>query len=367
MPGDPEERQESWWQPVWEADDDADLEPPGPARSRRPLPEPDDNHPLLTPLARAQDAIARLEARAGAASPVVAEGLRTRMSYREAAGWLAHTHVWVHPQDLALRDAGLTGSYGAAARRGRLEGELPATAAHGSGFDAIPSDIAVNLALRLARLTRRLAEFRTWVPLADADVMRETLQSLGFGAAVTDVEAGQWLASARGRREREPALILAGRAARDWMNRRGGEPLSPDGIFLAACVWREKGFGRPITLPFWAAPGPRHHHLSLQVGIRWVAGFLECVAAAALVAQEELNRLQFAEEKGRALMHTVRSRLPAAMDAVLRAPIVTTQGLARSLGVTPQGALGLLRELTKAGIIREATGRASWRAFTLSN
>ncbi|MGH7086633.1 MAG: helix-turn-helix domain-containing protein, partial [Acetobacteraceae bacterium] len=330
----------------------------------RPPAEPDSTHPLLTPLARAQDAVARLEARAEAASPAVAEGLRARMSYREAAGWLAHAHIWIHPQDLALRDANLTGSYGAAARRGRLEDALPATAAHRSGFDAIPSDVAVNLALRLARLERRLAEFRTWVPLADADAMRETLQSLGYGAAITDAEAEQWLASAHSRGQ-EPALIRTGRAARDWMNRRSGEPLSPDGIFFAACLWREKGFGQPISLPFWAAPGPRHHRLSLQVGLRWMTGFLECVAAAALVAGDELGRLQAAEEKGRALTHTARSRLPAAMDAVLRAPIVTARGLARSLDVTPQAALGLVRELVEAGIIREATGRASWRAFAL--
>lgn len=366
MPGGPQEREEAWWQPVWEGDDEADLEPPGPAHSRRTPVEPDDSHPLLAPLARTQDAVARLEAGAEAASPAVAEGLRARMSYREAAGWLAHTHIWIHPQDLALRDAGLTGSYGAAARRGRLEGELPATAAHGSGFDAIPSDVAVNLALRLARLERRLAEFRTWVPLADADTMRETLQSLGYGAALANAEAEQWLASVHRRGDQVPALIRAGRAARDWMNRRGGEPLSLDGIFLAACLWRGKGFGRSISLPFWAAPGARHHRLSLQVGGRWIVGFLECVAAAAVVAGEELARLQSAEEKSQALTHTARSRLPAAMDAVLRAPIVTARSLAKSLDVTPQAALGLVRELVEAGIIREATGRVSWRAFVLA-
>lgn len=367
MPGDHQEREEAWWQPVWEGDDEANLEPPGPLHPRRPPAEPDDSHPLLTPLARAQDAVARLEARAEAASPAVAEGLRARMSYREAAGWLAHAHIWIHPQDLALRDAGLTGSYGAAARRGRLEGELPATATHGSGFDAIPSDAAVNLALRLARLQRRLAEFRTWAPLADAGAMRDTLQSLGYSAAFTDVEAEQWLASAHGKREQEPALIRAGRVARDWMNRRGGEPLSPDGIFLAASLWRRSGFGRPISLPFWSAPGPRHHRLTLQIGVRWTVGFLECVAAAAVVATEELVRLQSAEEKGRALTRTGRSRLPAAMDAMLRVPIVTASSLARSLAVTPQATLGLLRQLIEGGIVREATGRSSWRAFTLAN
>lgn len=363
MTGDPEEDEE-FWRPPWETDDETALEPPGPPRLRRPPAEPDFTHPLLAPLARAQGAVARLEARTEAASPAVAEGLRARMSYREAAGWLSHSHVWIHPQDLALRDAGLTGSYGVADRADRLVSELPATAAHGSGFDAAPSDIAVDLALRMARLWRRLAEFRTWAPLADAAAMRETLQSLGCRGAFTKAEAAEWLASVH-IREQGPVLIRAGRAARDWMNRAASEPLSPDGIFMAACLWREKGFGRAISLPFWSAQD-RHHRLSLQIGLPWMAGFLDCAAVAARTAGDELARLQAAEEKGRTLTRTARSRLPDAVNSVLRVPIITARGLAKGLDVTPQAALGLLGQMIEAGLIREATGRASWRAFVLA-
>jgi DNA-binding MarR family transcriptional regulator len=42
---------------------------------------------------------------------------------------------------------------------------------------------------------------------------------------------------------------------------------------------------------------------------------------------------------------------------------MTARGLAERLDVTPQAALGLLRQLLEAGLVREATGRASWRAF----
>jgi hypothetical protein len=294
----------------------------------------------------------------------VAEGLRARMAYREAAGWLAHARIWIHPQDLALRDADLTGSYGAAARTGRLERELPATAAQGSGFDVAPSDLAVEQALRLARLWWRPAELRTWAPLADAAAMRETLQSPDYAGAFVDAEAEEWLAS-RHVHEQGPVLIRAGRAAREWMNRPGAEPLSPDGMLLAACLWREKGFGRAMSLPFWAAGEQRHHRLTLRVGVKWMAGFLDCVAEAARTAAGELDRLQRAEGKGQALVRTARSKLPAALEAILRAPIVTARRLAESLDVTPQGALGLLRQFGDAGIVREATGRASWRAFVL--
>jgi hypothetical protein len=358
-----QEDEDEVWRPSWEIDDG--VAPPGDPRPRRLAVEPDYTHPLLTPLARAQDAVARLEARTDAASSTVAEGLRARMAYREAAGWLAHAHIWIHPQDLALRDAGLTGSYGAATQAGRLKRELPATAARESGLDVAPSDLAVELALRLARLWRRLAEFRTWAPLADAAAVRETLQSLGYRGAFVDAQAEDWLAS-RHIREQGPVLIRAGLAARDWMNRPGTEPLSPDGVFLAACLWREKGFGRAISLPFWSAPTQRHHRLALRVGLEWMAAFLDCVAEAARTAAGELDRLQRAEDKGRSLPGTVRSRLPKALEAILRAPIVTARGLATCLDVTPPAALGLLRHLIEVGLVREATGRASWRAFVVA-
>ncbi len=59
-------------------------------------------------LADATDALARLDARAAASPTPSGRGCIARMAFAEAAGWLAHTHAWVHPLDLALRDLGLT-------------------------------------------------------------------------------------------------------------------------------------------------------------------------------------------------------------------------------------------------------------------
>ena len=255
MSSSQEDDEEVGWRPSWETDDEVEF--PGPlSRRGRCAIEPDYTHPLLTPLARAQDAIARLETRAWKRHRRLwlrAWG-RGWPTARRQAGLPMHTSGFTR-RYLALRDAGLTGSYGAAARAGRLERELPTTAARGSEFDVVPSDSTVELALQLARLwRRRLAEFRTWMPLADAGAMRETLQSLGYRDRFADAEAEDWLASCHNRQQ-WPALIWAGRAAQEWMNRPGTEPLSPNGIFLAACLWREKGFGRAVSLPFWSAPG----------------------------------------------------------------------------------------------------------------
>ena len=325
-----------------------------------------DTHPLLVPLADAADAMARLEASVAFASPAVAEGLRARVAYREAAGWLSHAHTWIHPRDLALRDAGLTGSYVVATFAGRLDAELPTMTKGGSTPEVMPSDRMVGAALRLARLWRRLAEHRTWRPVADVAAVRETLDSLGWPAVADDAAVDDWLATIR-RRDQGPALIRAGRGARDWMNRHGyTDPLAMDGLFLAACLWRENGFGRDIALPFWSAPTQLHHRLALRVGTEWLAGFLSCITAAARAARDELAGLQRAETAGASLARTARSQLPRALDHVLRAPIVTARGLADHLAISPQAALGLLRQLTAAGVVREATGRAAWRAFTIA-
>jgi hypothetical protein len=106
MSDGPEDDEENWFRPVWEIEDEAALDPPGPPRPRKQPAVPNYGHPLLTPLARAQDAVARLEAKAEMASPVVVEGLCARLSYFEAAGWLGYAHMWIHPLDLALREYG---------------------------------------------------------------------------------------------------------------------------------------------------------------------------------------------------------------------------------------------------------------------
>jgi hypothetical protein len=198
MSGDPENEVESWFRPTWESDDEA-LDPPGSLRTRKQPVEPDYDHPLLAPLTRAESALARLEAKVEAASDVVAEGLRARLSYLEAAGWLRHAHAAIHPLDLALREYGGVTSYGAAARSGQMASVLPATMADGGDFGEVEPaamlglDIAANRALALARVWRRLAELRTWRPLADAEEVCRVLKLLGYGAPDKAIVEG-WLA-----------------------------------------------------------------------------------------------------------------------------------------------------------------------------
>ena len=69
--------------------------------------------------------------------------------------------------------------------------------------------------------------------------------------------------------------------------------------------------------------------------------------------------------RGLAARSDKRSRLPDALDALLRAPVLTPKALAAQLRIAPQTATALLRTLQDKGVVREVTGRGSFRAFAV--
>ena len=288
----------------------------------------------LAPLVAAQDALARLEAGAAAASEAVRDGLLARMACREAAGWLAHHGTWVHPLDLALREAGLTGSYAAAELGTRLPSVLPATArAMGAAADP-PEDRDVAAALRLARRWRQLAALPSWSPPELAPLP----------------PPGD-----------RPPLLTAACLVRDAPGRLVAPP-----VLAAAWLWRERGGTGHPGLPLWSAPVQQLQRLALAPQGEFLAGFLGAVGAAAGLARRELSGLQAAEIRGAGLVVTVRSRLPEALGLALRRPVLTARMLADGIGVSHRAGLGMIGRLVAAGVLREATGRISWRGFVIA-
>jgi Fic family protein len=94
---------------------------------------------------------------------------------------------------------------------------------------------------------------------------------------------------------------------------------------------------------------------------------LHLAAESARAASRELDRLRAAAEQGRGLTTALdkRSRLPGALEALLRTPVLTPKALAGKLGIAPQTETALLRELQAKGVVREVTGRGSFRAFAI--
>ena len=363
---------------------------------------------LLGPLCAATDALARLDARAVAASEPVREGLIARMAVAEAAGWLAHTHAWVHPLDLALRDLGLTAPTALAAV-GAGHRALPQTFAGPAAprdwldppFEAMAGgDRAVAEALALARLLRRLpgktggSRF-----FAGATAAAATLAALGAAGLDADIFSLWWSQHApkpdggrrrSGMQEGEggdpplPPLLLAAQAAQTWMAAGITEPPAPAHALVAAIgLVARAGVTRAVFLSVWAAYpaagfGDRDHLPALRsdaadrlVGrdrpVTWPLAFLHLVAESARAATRELDRLEAVAGQGRGLAaeRDKRSRLPDAIEALLRIPVLTPKALAAQLGIAPQTATALLRELQAKRLVREVTGRGSFRAFAI--
>jgi hypothetical protein len=84
------------------------------------------------------------------------------------------------------------------------------------------------------------------------------------------------------------------------------------------------------------------------------------------MALRELDRLEAAAEQGRGFVAggDKRSRLPDALDALVRVPALTPRALAGRLRIAPQTGTALLRALQGRGV-REVTGRGSFRAFAI--
>jgi len=93
------------------------------------------------------------------------------------------------------------------------------------------------------------------------------------------------------------------------------------------------------------------------------AGCKRVFREVASEAKTERAQLRRVEERAGTLKLSARSHLPAAIDAIIRAPVVTARTLAKRLAVSHQTALGLLRQLVEAGIIKEARGRGAWCAY----
>ncbi len=351
---------EDFLPPSWQFDDrppedDASIPNFWPVAER---PRPD---ALPIPLARAQDAIARLEAGLDAASPDIATGLRARLSLHEASGFLGHLQTTVHPRDLALHEAGLTGSYAAASILGTLANELPWSAAIGLDRDTAPQDWIVDRALHYAKLWRQLA---TQPGNHRLDRWPAALALLGAGG-LDETALSDWSDTLPNRNQTPGLLAAAGVVAGGLPERGRGDRLEPGATYVAACLWRAHGYGRSIALPFWSAPLSRIDALAQKAGSEFQIHYLDCIAEAALRGRRELGVLIGVERKAAALKAGGRSHLADAVAFALREPVVTARGLGEGIGVSTRSALDLLKRLTDEGLLREATGRSAWRAFVV--
>lgn len=365
--------------------------------------------PLLArPLARAEDALARLD-----------ERLRTS-PIRD--GWIARTHfgdataaLWldgelVALEDLVLHDARLDvraptheltrahavlrerrriagadpgwalSDAGLATLRGRAAGDegLPREAArepnltsedgdgdapNAEGFDVDAGDQALADAFAavdaaIARSNRALAgEVARPPPHRDRDPL---VYDLDWDE---ETRLAEWREVVDRTRDLPPTLAAA-IAHTAWT---AIEPLqrAPGlGRLLAAALLRERGKAR-AHLPCLAEGAkavPRERRRHRDASVRLVAE-LDAITAAAEEGMKQYDRwltartLLLRKLAGR----RSTSRLPELVDLVISRPLVSAGMIAEALAVTPRAALDLVKDLD----LRETTGRGRFRAWSV--
>jgi hypothetical protein len=321
---------------------------------------------LLTPLlARAEDALARLDERL-ATSPA-ASGFCARLDFEDSCAAAGLAGALVGREDLALHDDSrdvrppspdLAYARAVLTARRRLavlppgawereEGQ-PLNVPDGAG----PTDEETALAEAMAALDR--AEARTKTVLAGLAL--PPVDEPAQGNPRTDWRAG--VANLLGEAPcLAAALALEGARAIDPFERE------PWRVLLA------------IADQLRAVRKTRHHLPGLAVGLRLIGperreaadpatrvfAFLAGVEAGALWGFEFLRRLETARA---VLLRQVEGRRgdPAALVAfVMARPVVSAAGLAQALGLTERAALNAIAALG----LRETTGRRRYRAWGL--
>jgi len=363
-----------------------------------PLPWPE----LARPLARAEDALARLDERL-AKSPI-REGWISRTHFTDAVACLWLDGQLVHLEDLVLHDAGmdvraptheLTRAYAVLGARRRIAGAKPNWALSTAGLGALRGRAGE------ANATRHDGEESEPVdgedetfhpPIAEDDEFSALLASVDGAIAHADKTlAGERRPPAPSVGERDPlvydldwneeARLAEWRAIVDqtcdlpptlaaalvhnaWV---AIEPLqrAPGlGRLLAAAVLRDRGKTR-AHLPCLAEGAkvvPRERRRSRDATTRLVAE-LETIAAAADEGLKQHDRWALARTLLLRKLDGRRStsRLPELIEFVISRPLISAGMIGKALGITPRAAQNLVAELA----LREATGRGRYRAWSV--
>ncbi len=355
---------------------------------------------LVAPLARAEDALARLDERL-AKSPI-RDGWIARTHFADAAAALWIEGELVHIEDLVLHDAGmdvraptheLTRAHTVLRSRRRIADAAPGWALSPVGLEALRGR-AGEAATRLdeAADDEPVENEEALAPLAGRDdgELSELFASVDAAIAHADKAlTGEFPSSPPPADERDsliydldwdedtrlaewralvdetndlPPTLAAALAHEAW---RAIEPLQhAPGLdrLLAAALLRERGKTRAhlACLAEGAKIVPRERRRSRDAATRLVAE-LQTIAAAADEGLKQHDRWRLAHAALTRKLDGRRStsHLPELIALVISRPLVSAGMIAKAMGVTPRAAQNLVAELG----LREATGRGRYRAW----
>ena len=334
-----------------------------------PNPEKSPEEAVFSALARAEDRVSRLDERARWSGFV--DGWRARANLRAVIAALALQGQLVHPEDLLLRaadadtrlpDPSVTRAYAVLRARQRAElggGELLSWQGlswlGGITRTAPPPGARPTTRLRDpgdAGGCEALAGFFEALVKRDTETPRGGVEEC---LSVLDLEV------------QLPALLQAAALLEAW---RIVDPLPahrPLGAIAAALVLKVSGRFTAGLLPLEVGARRR----AMPPRLAWaplaerLAYWLGAIELAADLELEEITRLghQKALLERKAVGGRRNGKALAFAALAIEHPVLTTDLIARGLGVTPQGGLQLLRRF--GGALHEITGRSRYRVWRL--
>lgn len=369
------------------------------------FPDPLPWREFARPLARAEDALARLDERLRT-SPI-RDGWIARTHFVDAAAALWLEGELVHIEDLVLHDAGmdiraptheLTRAHAILRSRRRIADAAPGWALSPAGLGALrgragPLDATY---FEVEAPEPGVDEDEAFdLPIAEDDQFRELFASVDAAVAQVDkrladktlagerrpaaspggepnplvcdldwdedARLAEWRAVVDETHDLPPSLAVA-LAHEAWSAIEPLRRLPGLGRLLAGALLRDRGKTRAhlLCLAEGAKAVPRERRRSDDAATRLLAE-LEAIAAGAEEGLKQHDRWLLARELLLRKLDGRRStsHLPELIEFVVSRPLVSAGMIGKALGVTPRAAQNLVAELA----LREATGRGRYRAW----
>lgn len=310
-------------------------------------------------LAAASAALARLDDRLAGSAPAMVEGWRARAFIHEAAASARLNGDFADADELRLADAGALDR----PPDPELGQALLVLQMIRSAGRRHPRQMFTPLrliSLTRLRLNRSDPDHRLPVWLQDRLSEPGEIRT-SLGKALDPVAVERW--------KTEAPLMAAADIIHRWHDARAAERVGAAAGRVLASAWPARS-GATNGLVLMPSVGFLGHASEYRPdrGRRWTGAFLRASLRSAewglrLHTDLVLVRRRLLESAGG---RRATSRLPALIDRLVAVPSLSSAQAAVTLGMTDRASRSLLEDLHAGGMIREVSGRGSFRVYAVA-